>query len=571
MIALGMGLGYFKRGRASFMLRYLYFMALISLGLAVSAQPGMATQSTNSADPGVLYKLEGRVINAETGRPLPRALVEVYMERKLAMLTGPEGEFAFDKIPKGTYMVRAQKPGFFDPSGRGQQSPLATVEIGPQTGKIALKLAPECVISGAVVNDEGESIEGAVIDVLISSIVEGRRQVVPVRNSVRTDEDGNFRIAGLQSGKYFVSVKAGPASRRLLGELAKNRAEAYPAIVYFPSAGDLASATAFDLAPGQHGEARFALSLVPAFKLAGMVAGTAGYKQVSNPVIMDATERPLFGASRWDGQTGAFEFPALPSGTYTLRVYAMAEDNHPSWVRQSITLNRDIPSLNLALQPGATIPVSVRTELNSKPLPSNCYGGFIGIDGKALDCSKVSAMVMLSPAEMSHMKFRAEAESDDPSAMAVRGVMPGRYRVEVMPMISAYVRSVRCGGVDLLREELIVPAGGNVPPIEVILRDDGATVKVHVQGESPEHARILLLPDFAPYQRPPMLDVSSAGDREYGGLAPGEYKVLAFDSMEGIEYGNPEFLAKYSSKAARVTLSAHATSNVTVELVHTGE
>jgi hypothetical protein len=357
----------------------------------------------------------------------------------------------------------------------------------------------------------------------------------------------------------------------LLGALPKSAPETYPTVVYFPSAGDFTSATPLDLVAGQHAHAQFSLSLVPAFKLSGTVSGIAGYKRVSNPVIMDAAERPLLGAARWDTQSGAFEFPALPAGAYTLQVYAIAEDNHPAWVRQSITLNRDVSGLNLALLSGATIPVTVRKELGPTPQPSHCEGGFHTQDGKMIDCSKLAAMVTLAPIDAGHMQFRAEPESDDPSNLALRGVMPGKYRLDVTPMIAAYVRSARSGSTDLLREELIVPAGGAVPPIEIILRDDGATVKVRVQADATDHANILLLPQFAPFQRPHMLDVNPGGEREYGGLAPGEYTVLAFDSMEGVEYGNPDFLARYSSKAARVTLSANTTTQVSVELIHTEE
>ena len=187
------------------------------------------------------------------------------------------------------------------------------------------------------------------------------------------------------------------------------------------------------------------------------------------------------------------------------------------------------------------------------------------------DCKTFLAMVTLIAAESRGMQFRAEVQSEDPSTLAVHGVMPGKYRVEVMPMVASYVRSVRCGGVDLLREELIVPEGGNMQPIEVVLRDDGATVKVHVQGETVEHARVLLLPEFAPYLRPRMIDVSANEDGIDAGLPPGEYKVLAFDSIDGVEYANPEFLGKYSSRTAHVTLSANATTTVNVDLIHTGE
>ena len=69
-----------------------------------------------------------------------------------------------------------------------------------------------------------------------------------------------------------------------------------------------------------------------------------------------------------------------------------------------------------------------------------------------------------------------------------------------------------------------------------------ATVKVRVQSDGPEkEGRILLLPEFAPSQQPIIMDVELDKEREYSNLAPGDYKVLAFDSLDAIEYNNPDF------------------------------
>ncbi|HSM84806.1 MAG TPA: hypothetical protein VLT16_01585, partial [Candidatus Limnocylindrales bacterium] len=54
-------------------------------------------------------------------------------------------------------------------------------------------------------------------------------------------------------------------------------------------------------------------------------------------------------------------------------------------------------------------------------------------------------------------------------------------------------------------------------------------------------------------------------------LAPGEYKVFAFDSIDGLDYTNPEAIAPYASSAAHVTVSANGNTSVTVDLVHTGD
>ncbi|MFI5106475.1 MAG: hypothetical protein ACHP79_16245, partial [Terriglobales bacterium] len=81
----------------------------------------------------------------------------------------------------------------------------------------------------------------------------------------------------------------------------------------------------------------------------------------------------------------------------------------------------------------------------------------------------------------------------------------------------------------------------------------------------------VLVPDFAPMRDPVVLDVQPGVDREYGGLAPGDYKVFAFDSTDGLEYTNPSVLSRYSSKAARVSIMPKATSSVSADLIHKDE
>jgi hypothetical protein len=541
--------------------------ALFVMSLIAFAPLACAAQSSID-NPDTVYKLEGTVVNAETGRPIPRALVQLYYTVQKTVLAGPQGEFSFDKLPKGTAMIRVQKPGFFDLGANGgQRYPFQNFEIGPDSGKAVLKLEPESTIAGEVTDENGDPVEGAAVEAVASRIVDGHREFNPAGSYARTDEDGLFRMAGLEAGKYFLTVKASSAARQLLGVQSSKVNQSYPLLIYFPGVTDMASATPFDLAPGQHAHAQISLSLVPAFKLAGTVLGVSNFKQVSPPMIVDAMEQPLTNVNRWDAQTGAFEFPPLPAGVYTLRVYAMADDNRHAAMKETVKLNRDVSGLTLAVSAGVTIPVSVQTEFTELRDCSDTT-----FSTRDLDCKQFPAMVTLILAGSRSMQAQAPEGGDGPSTLALRNVMPGRYRLQVHPMVQAYVRSARSGSTNLLRDELIVPAGGTVPPIEVVLRDDGAKIDIHVQAEKlPPLVHILLLPEFAPSQRALSFSASGSDDVQYAGLAPGDYKVLAFESTDAIEYENPEVMQKYSAKTAHVTLTAHGSSKVTVELIREGE
>jgi hypothetical protein len=150
----------------------------------------------------------------------------------------------------------------------------------------------------------------------------------------------------------------------------------------------------------------------------------------------------------------------------------------------------------------------------------------------------------------------------------VQGLEPGVYAVEVTPLNSSlYVDSAQCGGVDLLRENLTVGVG--TPSIRVTLRDDGGTLAGNVVSEG--HAApgtVVVIPDRAPKQIKTVL-AGSNGQFQSPKLAPGDYAVLAFDRVTGIEYANPEVMSPYLPNATRVSVAANGESRVTVNLIQT--
>ena len=130
-----------------------------------------------------------------------------------------------------------------------------------------------------------------------------------------------------------------------------------------------------------------------------------------------------------------------------------------------------------------------------------------------------------------------------------------------------HIDSIRCGSSDLTKEELVVGAGQQ-EPIEVVLRDDSATLTVKIpSADSNASSTVVMLPQAAPSQ---LRVISIYGNTEAGvpGLAPGDYKVFAFDSNDPIEYTNPDVLARYASQATRVSLAPHANTTITLNLIH---
>lgn len=515
------------------------------------------------------YKVEGVVINNLTSKPLPRALVQIGGH---AALSGPQGEFAFDGLSAGGVTATASKPGYFGAVG---SSGVATVniQVGPDIGKIVLKLTPEAIITGRVTGRDEEPLEGVSIQALTFRFMSGvRRQLMAVGNAV-TDEDGNFRLAGLSGGRYYLVAHAGSATRNILGMRTSRSAQSYPPIFYYPGTTDLAAAAAVDLAPGQRMETEFPLSLLPAYRLAGTLVAAGEWKSVNPPNIVDAMGQTLFSVNRYDPQSGAFEFRAIPAGSYTMLLSGTDSQDLAQTSDRRVTVAQDVTDLKLSLVPGANIPVVVRSEF-SRPRPAGLSCSTSSPNGQVQrsDCSDYpAAQVTLMSANYAFKQFTtAYRPAPDPSAVRIQGVAAGRYIVRAHPTFGGYVQSVRCGTQDLMQEELTVAEGGVVIPIEVVVRDDPATLKVVISGQPAQQATVVALRDGVPPWASNPVTGAGSGTRSMT-LAPGTYKVFAFDSLESLDFADPEVLARYASQAASVTVAANEKGSVVVNVIHTGE
>jgi hypothetical protein len=190
--------------------------------------------------------------------------------------------------------------------------------------------------------------------------------------------------------------------------------------------------------------------------------------------------------------------------------------------------------------------------------------------------NSIPVSVNLHPVEMGRPQLSASVEGGPNNPVLVlRNLEPGRYNVQVIPNNtendSWYVKSILYGGADLLREELtVVP--GQASAMEIVLRDDSAALYGTVQSAEDEGqtAAVLVVPDYAPLD-PKMIVSDDRGEFQLDGLAPGGYKVFAFDHVDGLEYSNPGALDPYLAKAAQVSLQPNEKTTVRVDLIQRGE
>lgn len=553
-------------------------LVLLFTALSLFIAPGLSQDSVSGKQASKTYTVAGVVVNSITGKPVPRALVRLSQWGALAILTGPDGDFSFDNIPAGVIQVEVTKPGYMRP-GRlaaayafyGNNRPYR-ITVGPDPAKVTLKLEPEAVIAGTVLGNDKDPMEGVQLSVLFSQIVEGRRELVRAPRGSTTDEDGNFRIAGLPPGRYYLVAEAARLSRSILRTKSEQASETYPPFIYFPSSTDIAGAQPLDLAAGQQLEANLSLKMAPGFKVAGIILNAAGFQQLTPPALGDEVQGAMIGPDRFDARTGAFEFHSVPAGTYSLQFGGLNQDGRNSVVYRKLMVQSNLSDLKLVATQGVDIPMVVRTEFTHKRPPGHCTSTSSSGEVHESDCSDYPAATLnLRSLDSPHLQLDSDFGPIN-GTYRVRGVGPGSYAVHAHATFGGYIQSLRCGAVDLLRDPLVVPDGGVTDAIEVVVRDDGATLDVKLRTEKPgQEVAVLVLPDPLTRTEPQFHQNTEGNELYVSSLPPGDYKIFAFNAADDFDYSSLETLQKYASQAASVKLGANENATIVVDLIHTQE
>jgi len=556
----------------------------LMLLLALSPVPAFGAQFAQGA---ASYPIRGTVVNSVTGEPIRGALVQIFSNRQRSVLTGADGNFQFADVPAGTVNLSVRKPGFF--TAQAIQSPRAQASFavsGPDQPPVVLKLIPEGVISGQVSGDGGEPVENLSVRILAERIENGKKMRVIVKGAT-TDEQGEYRIADLQPGKYFVFVAASNNIQAFPAPPTQQSVRGYVG-TFYPNGNDFATASAVEVAAGQRAEINFNLRSQLFHRISGSVSGYPRGTPGINLQVTDASGQQIQAGFRFDQAGGTFRTAWLPAGSYTLTAEMRSpESGQVYFAAQNLNLTSDISDVHLQLAPGLNIPVSFQVERTRSDTPeTQMQTFFVGGGGRFARGRQVQinapARVALVPegaAPSPPQRFAQPGERQD--SLEIAEVPPGTYLVQVFPIGPYYVQAVRSGGVNLLEQNLTVAPGSSVDPIEIVLRDDFASLEGSVaMGAENDSATVIAIPEGGQPQmrgvdvsRPwPNNDASrAAAVFEMGQLAPGNYKILAVDRPDDFEYGNPDVLRKYLSKAREISLVSNQQAKIELELVHVGE
>jgi hypothetical protein len=515
---------------------------LAAMAMAATAQPGASVQ--------------GRVASSLHDEPVAHAMVTLRglqasggaKPQVYVCETGADGRFSIVDVAPGRYDPQPSKQGYEShPPNRAaahDYSPV-TVEAGKPVTELELRMIPDSVIAGRVLDADGDPVRYAQVEALQYGYLAGDKEL-QIKRTAQTNDRGEYRMFYLPPGHYYLRAEATPRSVRLTTTVRGNeqfRGTLSPSTLtaaYYPGVTDPTRATELQAQPGGELDG-IDLSLAPEslYSIRGRFPSGDPAKTSRGIRVIErlATDRrPQYFVQTTND---SYEIRNLAPGSYY--VFGEATDaanpEERQYARQPVeVIDRDVEGVDLVFLPGARVTGTVKLE-GSSPVPIQSLAMFLQPAGSlAREQIKVAADGKFASLE----------------------IAPGMYQFGVAG--HAYLKSVRVGeqeadGGKIDTEHL---AG----PVMVVVSADFGKAEGTVTddaGKPVSNARVTLIPDQSIsnwHDRFQNETTTSAGKFSFTDIEPGDYKVFAWVGVQPGAPENADFRKPYEELGKSVKVEA---------------
>jgi hypothetical protein len=568
------------------MRNFLLVLLALWLSAVVIRAQDLPEQQSPSSDattdhPKNVAAISGTVFCASTGDLLKKAHITLARQddrgtsKPISTLSDDAGHFSIDDIEPGRYSLFAERNGYIrqhygqtKPDGPGA---VLTVAADQKMTDLVFRLQQSGVITGRVVDEDGDPLPGAQVQAMRRSYFRGKTTFSPVGQS-STDDRGEYRIYGMGPGDYY--LLATDQQNYGYADAEDNAPEYAP--VYYPNASSGERATAVQVAAGD--EIRgvdFVLSSNTAhgYDVTGKIVVGAGD---SNTLLMaqvmlasNDNESQDFGMggmrnAQPDPKDATFEFSHVMPGNYTITAvrFGGGTGNAQETASQQIAVtDSNVSDVALVLRQGINI------------------SGHVSVEGS--EASTGSGMVVFfSPQDRSFGSNVQPASVQQGGTFAVNGVNDGTYNLQVWSSChTCYLKAATTkDGADLLSKGMEVGSDSTPSSIELVYSSKTAAVSGTVTAEDDKPAPaafVVLVPAAGTLNRDARF--STANTDQYGrfdisGVPPGHYSVVALrDFDENSEsYTDPDFLKPFADKAQSLDVAEGDHKTLQLELIAVG-
>jgi hypothetical protein len=547
----------------------LAWLAIVLMGSgAINAQEnGQSSQTDQSG------KLSGHVYRSDTGEPIAKAVVILrpsdenpqggQLDQQIA-LTDAKGAYGFTDIPVGSYEIRVMHSAFValehDEFGADFWSEIVDVSPGKNLEDINVWMAPAGVIAGSVTDSDHDPVKGVPVVALYRTFLPGGGQIARRSQFTTTDDLGNYRLSGLESGEYWVRA-GGPVEE---DESSEAGAAVQYGEVYYPAATSIDEAQSIQLGGGreQQGVNLSVRLELRTYSIRGTVSGRDPSADPRSSTLVEL--RP-------DSKLSSPDDPAIatavvePDGSFVVRGaapghYILTAEFTELGQPGSLSARRTTGFSSVHVEDRD---ISISVELSP---PAHVHGT---IRSAGNDSATVRGVFLL-PAEPLNSPMLASVEAvDKTGAFDMNGVMPGRYffSVEGPQAALTYFKRIECGGVDYTTRALeIEPGGISIDCKLTFARDTGTITGRVLTGQGPVQGfEVVAIPESKQLRSLPDRTVIAQSRKEDGsfemlGLIPGNYLVFAVPDDLRASYYALDFADQNSASAQYLTIRPRQTA-----------
>ncbi len=224
--------------------------------------------------------------------------------------------------------------------------------------------------------------------------------------------------------------------------------------------------------------------------------------------------------------------------------------------RQSVDVtNGNVDGVVLTLQPLGELRGTAKVEGETKAVDSSGQSN-------APPPQTMHARIFLVPSDGAPDFNQLTASTNNDGSFVLPNVGPGKYRLNVFGIPQGtYLKSVLLENQEVLASGFDLSQGAAGRSLQVVFSAKGGQIDGTIQTDQQQSSQgtiVTLIPDPPQPEQTYLYRVTTAdqsGHFSLKDLAPGKYRLFAWEQLENGAQFDPEFLKPHESQSVQVTLS----------------
>ena len=467
-------------------------------------------------------------------------------------VTDAQGHYEIREVPAGRLRVSAGRSGSFPSLAGSPHSSTILLAEGEQVDNVNISIARRGVITGTIVDEAGEPIEGLTVRAMSARFQEGRLRLVPNAGTMRTNDRGQYRIFGLSPGSYHIVasdapspvIPGGPPVHASLQVFYPGRTSAAEALPLQVDAEVVVGGIDLMFAPYRGG------------RILGQAQLSSGRPFNGTAVLVHSARTGALASEprAVPIQDGRFEFLHVAPGDYVVQAAAwktweVSEEFGAAPVRVG---GEEAASLGITTTPPSTLSGTIRLEGE----PGSTRPSDFQLRTLPADPDFALALPSVEPALLERVDVRVDGR------FTITGLV-GPRRITATAPAGWWLKSAVIDGINAADDPFAFgPGAAGRANVDVVFASGAVTISGRVTNARAEPLAgypVVVFPADASriYHRSRYLGMTysdRSGRFTVPNLPPGDYSVVAVDAaLEADDWQHPGVLNALSAAARRVT------------------